>query len=274
QVIQSSFGPLEMTFRDTKKIPTSAAYFGANFNFSHRLPDSSPFSFVGDAGLYIRGNEDSRLADLKNKEWQWFRAGLGFRFAKGQNLFETRLKWEIFDYELTNHVTSVGPEITYLRALNPSFHLISQLSLDFRNYQRNPDRDGHYGQLAQYGRVFFGEESHSLTFGVAYLWGRPKLDTLGHDGWAVPLRLTLRPHEKWEISPHVSFITEKYKGPAIILDVRDRKDKKYRLGVDTVYKLTDQFNVEFSYGFNRDDSNSPLYEFDQHTVSLGVSWGF
>jgi hypothetical protein len=45
---------------DTKKIGAMGAYFGANLNLSHRLSESSPWSFVGDSGFYIRGNGVSR----------------------------------------------------------------------------------------------------------------------------------------------------------------------------------------------------------------------
>jgi hypothetical protein len=269
-----NLGGALLTVRDTKKIGTVGGYFGASFNLSRRLAGSSPWSFVGDAGLYIRGNEDSDLDDIKNSEWQWVRAAAGLRYAKGRNLFEFRIKGEVFDYELTNHVASWGPELTYLRAVTPAFHLISQLAADWRNYQRNPDRDGHYGQLAQYGRYFFGDSTHSITFGLAYLWGRPELNGLGHNGWSVPVRLTLRPDETWEISPHASITAEYYKDRAVFLDRSDRKDKKFRTGVDVIYKLTDQWRLEFNYSYNRDNSNSPLYDYAQHVVGLGMSWGF
>jgi hypothetical protein len=258
----------------TKKVGTMAGYFGANFNMAHRLADASPWSFVGDAGLYIRGNEDSDLDDIKSSEWQWFRLGAGLRYAKGQNLFEFRVKGEVFDYELTNHVTAFGPEFTYLRAVTPTFHLISQLSLDWRNYQRNPQRDGNYGQLAQYGRFFFGDNTNSITFGLAYLWGRPNENNFGYSGFSVPVRLTIRPNDIWEISPHVAYTAENYRGPALFIENHDRKDKKFRSGVDVIYKLTDQWRIELNYSYNRADSNSPFYDYSQHVVGLGMSWGF
>jgi hypothetical protein len=257
-----------------KKISTAGAYFGANFNMSHRLASDSHWSFVGDAGLYVRGNEDSDLSDIKTSEWQWFRLGAGFRYAYGQNLFEIRLKGEVFDYEFTNHVTSWGPELTYLRAATPTVHLITQLSADWRDYQRSPGRDGSYGQVGEYGRFFFGDQGHSLTIGAAYLWGRPKTDSLGYDGWSAITRLTFRPNETWEISPFASFTQEKYDGPAIILDREDREDKKFRSGIDVIYKISEAWNIEFNYSYNRDNSNSPFYDYSQHTVSLGASWGF
>ncbi|MDR1084284.1 MAG: tetratricopeptide repeat protein, partial [Deltaproteobacteria bacterium] len=152
-------GGWRLVVDDTKRIGTFGGYFGANFNLSRRFSDSSPWSLVADSGLYIRGNEDSDLDDIKSSEWQWFRAGAGLRYAQGRNLFEFRVKGEVFDYEFTNHVYAWGPELTYLRAVTPTFHLISQLSVDWREYQRNPGRDGHYGQLAQYGRFFFGDNT-------------------------------------------------------------------------------------------------------------------
>jgi hypothetical protein len=271
-----NFGGFEglLIIGDTEKISTFGAYFGADFNFSHRLGADSPWSVVGDAGLYVRGNEDSDLDDIRSSEWQWFRAGAGVRYVKGQNLFDVRLKWEVFDYELTNHVTSWGPELTYLRALTPKVHLISQLSADWRDYQRNHDRDGSYGQFGQYARFFFSERGHSLTVGAAYQWGRPRVDELGHDAWSLVSRLTVRPNESWEISPFASFTSEYYKGPAFPLERDDRRDKKFRSGIDVVYKLTESLNLEFNYSYNRDSSNSPLHDYDQHVVSSGLSWGF
>jgi tetratricopeptide (TPR) repeat protein len=262
-----------ITFNDTKKIPTAGAYFGANFNIAHRL-GAGPLSFVADSGLYIRYNENSRLDVVKNREWQFFRVGGGLRYAKGQNLFEARLKWEIFDYELSNRVVSYGPELTYLRAVGPKVHLITQAVADFRHYQRSPDRDGSYGQLAQYGRYFFGEKKHSVTVGGAYLWGRPKNHDLGYDGWSAMTRFTFRPFESWELSPFVSYIRENYKAPVFFWDKRDRRDKKIRVGLDAIYKINESWQVEFNVGYNRAKSTSPLYEYSQRVVSLGMSWGF
>ncbi|MDR1085366.1 MAG: surface lipoprotein assembly modifier, partial [Deltaproteobacteria bacterium] len=196
------------------------------------------------------------------------------RYAQGRNLFEFRVKGEVFDYEFTNHVYAWGPELTYLRAVTPAFHLISQLSVDWREYQRNPGRDGHYGQLAQYGRFFFGDNTHSLTVGLAYLWGRPEMNSLGHWGWSVPVRMTVRPGGAWEVSPHAGITAEYYKGPAVILDREARRDIRIRSGVDVTYKLTERWRIEFNYSYNRDNSNSAFYDYAQHVVGLGMSWGF
>ncbi|MDR2140267.1 MAG: surface lipoprotein assembly modifier [Deltaproteobacteria bacterium] len=269
-----NIGGFVATIKDTKRIPTMGGYFGANFNISHRLGEGGPWSLVGDSGLYIRGNEDSDLNDIKSSEWQWFRVGGGLRYAKGQNLFEFRIKGEFFDYELTNRVISWGPELIYLRAVTPKFHLISQFSLDYRDYQRSPDRDGDYGQIYQNARLFFGDNTNSLTFGVGYLWGRPKLDSLGYYGVSIPLRLTLRLTENWELSPHFTYIQEKYRGRGIFIDKDDRQDKKIRSGLDVFYKINDRLRVEFNFSYNRADSNSVFYEYVQHSLSLGLSWGF
>ncbi|MDR2141592.1 MAG: surface lipoprotein assembly modifier [Deltaproteobacteria bacterium] len=272
-LVLSIFG-LSIPLEGTKRISTMGGYFGANFNISHRLSEISPWSLVGDSGLYIRGNEDSDLNDIKSSEWQWFRVGGGLRYAKGQNLFEFRIKGEFFDYELTNRVISWGPELIYLRAVTPKFHLISQFSLDYRDYQRSPERDGDYGQIYQNARFFFGDNTNSLTFGVGYLWGRPKLDNLEYYGFSIPLRLTLRLTEDWELSPHLNYIHEKYRGKGIIFDLEDRRDKKIRSGLDVIYKINDRLRVEFNYSFNRSDSNSAFYDYAQHSMSLGLSWGF
>jgi tetratricopeptide (TPR) repeat protein len=268
------FGQYRFLIPEAKKIGTAAAYFGADFNIARRLSEVGRWSLVGDARFYLRGNENSDLDDIKSSEWQWFRLGGGVRYADGQNLAELRIRGEVFDYELTNHVSSWGPELLYLRAVTPATHLISQVSLDRRNYQRNHDRDGTYGQAAEYLRYFFGENSHSITLGAGFLWGLPKFDRFKYNGWFIPLRLIFKPHEKWEISPNFNYIEEKYQLPGTVLETTDRRDKKFRTGLDLVCKLTESFSLELNYSYNRNDSSSALYDYDQHTVGLGVAWGF
>jgi maltoporin len=151
---------------------------------------------------------------------------------------------------------------------------MTQLSLDRRDYQRNPDRNGTYGQLGQYGRLFFGENNHSLTIGGGYHFGRAKFDRFAYSGYFIPLHLTFNVGEKWELTPSLSYMVENYKLPATVLESEDRKDKKIRAGLDIAYKLTETLQVELNYGYNNTDSNRPLYEYVQHVVGLGLAWGF
>jgi hypothetical protein len=269
-----TLGYFPITVPDAKKIGSTAAYFSSNFNINHRLTEEGNWNLVADAGLYLRGNENSDLKNIKSSEWQWFRLGAGIRYVGGSNLVELRFKGEVFDYELTNHVWSWGPELLYLKALNAQFHLISQLSADRRDYQRNHNRDGTYGQFSQYGRWFFGENNHYLTVGGGFLFGRPKLDRFKYNGWIVPLRLTVNLSEKWEITPNLNYIVEKYKQSATVLEREDRKDKKIRAGLDLTYKVSDAWQIELNYSYNNSNSNSPLYDYVQHVVGLGLAWGF
>lgn len=268
------FGQYRFLIPEAKKIGTAAAYFGADFNVARRLSGAGRWSLVGDARLYLRGNENSDLGGIKSSEWQWVRLGGGIRYADGRNLAELRIRGEVFDYELTNHVSSWGPELLYLRTATPAVHLISQVSLDRRNYQRSHGRDGTYGQAAEHLRYFFGENNHSITLGAGFLWGLPESDRFRYNGWFIPLRLIFKPHEKWEISPSFNYIEEKYRLPGTVVETADRRDKKFRTGLDLVCRLTESLSLELNYSYNRNDSSSALYDYDQHTVGLGLAWGF
>lgn len=40
------------------------------------------------------------------------------------------------------------------------------------------------------------------------------------------------------------------------------------------WQVSPSFSVDMSYQFSRNDSTSPVYEYDQHLVSSGVTWKF
>jgi len=269
-----SLGNMVVTVPGAAKRETLAAYFGANFDLQHRLDETGPWVAVADARLFVRGNGNSALGELKAREWQWGRLGGGLRYAQDDNFFEVRLKGEIFNYEFNNSVVATGPELTYIRAVTPNLHLVSQAWIDWRNYTQDSTRNGFYGQAGEFVRVFFGERRHSFLVGGKYVGGSAVNPRFSYNGWEATTRLGLGLTRKVEVSPHVSFTQEHYRRPATVLESRNRKDGRLRAGVDVIYRLSDAWSLEANYMYVNNRSRSALYRYNQHVIGCGMSWGF
>ena len=101
--------------------------------------------------------------------------------------------------------------------------------------------------------------------------------------WAEELRkkvcLKWREYENklpkgFELAPFVSFENDWYNGPATALETSNRLDQKWRTGAALTWHITDAWSVETSYQYTHNNSESPLYRYDQSLVSLGVAWSF
>ncbi len=77
-----------------------------------------------------------------------------------------------------------------------------------------------------------------------------------------------------ELSPFVNYTRENYDGPATALETSAKRNRITRAGLSATYYLTDSWSIEGSYQYTRSDSNSSLYDYNQHVVSLGAAWSF
>ncbi|MDR0881195.1 MAG: surface lipoprotein assembly modifier [Candidatus Adiutrix sp.] len=271
---EMQLGSWQVNIPDAKKISTAAAYFGANFDILKPL-DQSPWALVADAGLMWRGSANSDLSSSHSREWQFLRLAGGLRRVGERDLLDLRLKAEIFDYELTNNVVAVGPELFWLHALTPAWQVATSLGLEQRVYQRSSNRNGLYGQAMETVRFFFGDQGrHNVALGAGFIWGAPSEKNYQYTGWTAPLRLSLGLTDRLNLSPNLSYTQEFYRGPATALETKDRQDDRYRAGLDASYRLTESLTLEGSYAYTHNNSESPLYTYDQHLVSLGLAWGF
>lgn len=269
-----SLGSLTVTVPGSKAVSTMAAYLGANVDFLHRLGDNSPWAVVADAKLFARGNENRDFAANNTREWQWGRIGAGVRHVRGKNFFEARFKAEIFDYQLTNNISALGPELTYIRALTKDLHWISQASGDIRIFKRDPDRNSFLANAGQYLRVFFGDGKYSIMFGGRYIGNYARLRLPSYQGFELMARLNAAVTPKFQISPHVSFTRELYRRPATAMDAAMRRDNRCRLGIDLSYRVTERFSLEGNFQYVKNNSNGFLNSYTQRVAGGGVAWSF
>lgn len=264
----------KVSVKDAKKRESFAAYAGANLDLGYRLNDRGSVWAVGDLSFFWRGNENSHLDKLNSREWQSGRAALGLRLLNDSNMFDLRLKNEVFDYEFYSHISALGPELRYIHAALPWLHLITAANLDWRDYSRSRQRNGIYGSIGEYARFFFGDAKHEFLIGASYLNGGADEKDFRYDGWQGSARFSFNLTYDFTASPFVSFGQEFYKGPATTLETKDREDERWRTGLDLSYAINESWSIEASYAYTDNRSESELYTYDQHVVSMGVAWKF
>lgn len=251
------------------------AYFGADLDFGWRPWRDAGWWLVGDLKGFWRGYENADLhTPLHASESQWGRAALGLRHVGGKTLLDVRFKTEIFDYEFLQSVLAMGPELHFVYSATDWLNLTTAAGWDSRIYSDSPTRNGGYAWAGEYLTFFFGESRHELTIGARALWGRANLDRLSYEGFEASARLNFKLPYRVEISPFASLAQEFYHGPATALEIDNRWDSRWRVGVSAHWHFTERWSLEATYMYSDNWSSSPLYDYDQHLVSMGVAWEF
>ena len=267
-------GAWRVTLDNAEAKGSLGAYLGADLDLGKRFFRDSPWWLVGDVQGFWRGHAESDLNRTHSRESQWGRAAAGLRHLSSSTLTEMRMKAEIFDYELYQHVAAYGPEGTLLWAATPSMHLILKAGLEGRKYTSNHLRDGIYGFAGLYSRIFFGADNHELLFGGRYLGANADKNDYGYNGWEGTVRFLFKLPHGFELAPFVSYTQEFYKGPATALEEEKRHDNRLRAGLGLTYRINDAWSVEIGYQYSRNHSTSALYCYDQHFVNTGIVWSF
>lgn len=253
---------------------TMGAYLGGDVNVAWKVDRDSPWWLVADAQGYGRYNINSELDNIHNRYSEWGRFAFGMRRLTPETLLDMRFKGEIFDYEFYQNVKAAGPEVTWLWAVAPSVHLITRANIDRRAYSDDTNRNGYYGSIGQFARVYFGQENHEVLAGLAYTGADASHHAYGYNGWEGHFRLNIKLPNRFELSPFVMYSREWYKGPATALETKKRDDEKTRIGATLTYRITDDWSAELMYQHIDTKSTSALYKYDQDLVTLGVAWNF
>ena len=260
---------------DAKNKESFGAYFGADLDIGWQPWRDSGWWLVGDLRGFWRGFENPSLHDdLNARESQWGRGALGIRHVGGKTLADLRFKFEIFDYEFLQSVMAMGPELTFVYALTPSWSLITAAGWDSRIYSDSADRNGGYGWAGQYVSFFFGEARHEFNLGGRVLWGAANVDDYSYEGFEGSARLRFKLPRGFELAPFASLTQEFYHGPATALETRKRWDSRWRLGAALTWHINDAWSIEAMYQYSNNESSSQLYDYRQHLVTTGVAWSF
>ena len=259
---------------DVDSKETFGGYLGANVDLGWRMEPDGAWWLVGDAQAFLRGNTNPDLHDTRTRESQWGRAAVGLRRLGSETLFDIRAKAEIFDYEFYQNISALGPEAVFLWAATPTVHLITRGGIDKRIYSRDSERNGAYYWAGEYLRLFMGERNHEMVIGARYLGGAADRNDYSYNGWEGSLRFNFKLPYEFEFGPFVSFTQEFYDGPATIIENNDRQDDRWRVGTGLTYHINESWDAEALYQYTHNDSTSPLYDYDQHLVTMGLAWKF
>ena len=271
---QLNLGTWRVDLGNGKSTASLGAYLGADLELGKRFYRDSPWWLVADAKAQARVHASSSLHDLHGQEALWGRAAIGLRHLGTSSIAEARLKAEIFDYEFYQHVIACGPESTVVWAVASDLHLIGKAGLEWREYSRNRWRNGLFGFGGLYIRGFLGAGNHELLVGGRYFGAGAKERFFRYNGWEGTARLLLKLPYGFELAPFASFTQEYYKGPATILESKDRQDDRFRTGLGLVYRINDTWAIESAYHYTHNASSSALYTYDQHFMNLGIVWDF
>ena len=267
-------GDWDVQLSDGEGKPSGGAYVRANVDMSYQMSAFGPWWFVGDFGAFWRGNFNEDLNDIDSRTSQWGRVAAGLRYLDGRNTFDIRLKGEIYDYDFENNVTAAGVELRYARVIRPRFYLITDAAFERREYSGSDDRDGNFGRVGAYGRFILGDSGHEFLIGGGYLSASANNNNYGYDGWHALARFSFKLPNGLLISPLVSFSQESYGGPATALETENRRDDRWRMGVELAYALSSAWIIEAAYYYTNVSSTSGLHTFDQHVINLGVARTF
>ncbi|MDR1966144.1 MAG: surface lipoprotein assembly modifier [Synergistaceae bacterium] len=241
---------------------------------AYRTSRSGPWWAVGDAHFYSRLLGSSGLRALDRDHSQWYRLAGGIRHSSPTSLFDLRVKGEIFDYDFYDTVYSFGPELTYTKMFSNSFQLVTRAGIERRDYVRAPDNDGTYGYAGEYARFVFGPMANEFIIGGRVLWADAETDRSSYDGWEISAVARFKLKNRWEFSPSLSYVEERYDAPATILELDGRRDRRFCAGLNALYRINERWSAEMDYSYTENSSNSPLYEYDRHLITLGVVWSF
>ncbi len=269
-----TFEKRSITLSDGKAQDTFSAYVGASLDVSHQVSEYSPWRIVGNVDTLLRYNANEKLYDMHLSSSEWVSAAVGVRYLGTQSLFEVKARAQIFDYAFEQSVFALGAESNFVYAVSPHIHLITSASINNRSYTEDHSNNGWYLSMGQYVRYNI-DTKNNIIFGGRYIGGFAQEKDYTYNGFEASLRFNfVLPYHDIKISPFFSYSGEYYNGVATRYDTDLRQDYRIRTGVAVTVPLTDAWNLELSYQYNNNISNSPLYDYHQHVTNVGVSWEF
>ncbi len=273
-------GSWSLNLTDAKAVETAAFYFGSKVDMGYRLGEKSPWWLVGDLSFFARYNTNNDLDELNLRSSEWGTSSVGFRHVGSKTMLDLRIKGEIFDYDFDQNIAAYGPKATFLFAPTSQIHLITQASYDRRNYSKNDAYDGSYLSAEQYARFFFGD-GHNATIGGRYFTNTADNENYSYDGYEASLSLSFdipqsisSSKKPINIAPSISYLSQEYDGPATVFEAIKREDERLRVGLGFTLPITDDWDFELKYQYSKNNSNSELYDYDQHSLMTGFAYHF
>ena len=122
------------------------------------------------------------------------------------------------------------------------------------------------------------KNANSIMAGARAIGAGTREDLYSYDGWEGMVRLNLSPIERLDIAPFVGYREQYYHDPATTLSYvmgeDNRFDQTWMTGVFLTWHWTEHLATEVGWQYNKNNSNSEFYQYDQHQINLGMVYTF
>lgn len=268
--VQLGYWPLKLESSAVQQ-ESWGAYTSANLDVARQIGKSA-WWLAGDLGVYRKGYFKSLGS---SRELFWGRAALGLRRIGSRSLFDLRVKNDLVDYIGDGQTAqSSGPELLFAWVLQPNVHLLTRGALERRDYNLNNGRQGWYSWGGEYLRILFGTDNHEIMLGGRYTIGDAKRNDYSFTGWETSLNARFKLPLQCEFSPFIAYRQEIYNGPATALELKKRDDEQIRTGAALTWNISESLAAECMWQYTKNNSSSPIYQYDQQLVTTGLSWKF
>lgn len=259
-----------------KSTETQAYFTAIAVDMGYRLVEDGPWWWVGDVGGYQRWNTTAGI--LYNKSLTWGRAASGLRYLGAKGMWELRLKGEEIYQEHAKDpeqtVLTYGMELTAARSLTEKWHVFGRFGLEDRHFSESKLQNGQYWNVGGYTRYFFGEANHEITAGFQLSGGQAANSAYSYSAAEPSIRALIHlPYDTY-LTSHVLLRHEDYKGPATGLEVEERMDNHWRLGVGLGWDITESLALNVQYEYIKNYSNSEFYQYKQDLVTTSMAFKF
>ncbi len=261
--------PISLDAASTQK-EAFGAYVQGFTELGWRAYNTSPFWVVADATGYHKWSHNKAL----RRDISYGKTSLGVQYQTPKWQIDTRAKMETV---LLNNDTTVnisGAQSELVVAISPQTQLLGKINMEYREDLDTPKRSGTYWAAGPYMRWFTPDATISFTLG-AKAYGGQALDKrysmLGVEPTAMAMALS--PWGTYFIGS-ISWRNEQYEGPATYFDQSKRVDQQVRTGLFALHPITESISVECGWQYTDNISNSDLYTYDQHLITVGITYAF
>ena len=261
--------PLTLNSRDTAE-EALGMFLTAGLDLAWRPNLDTDWWLIADVAGYQRWNFEA----APRRDITYGRGALGLRHFSGAHLFEVRGKAETI---LENEDTSLnifGGEINWVAAVSPNLHNVARAGLEYRHDYQVSEREGAYFYLSEHLRWFFGEAGHSLTGGLKLYGADAREARFRYIGLEPSLNAHIILPADFSLNAGLAWREESYDAPGTALETADRLDRQWRVSAFVDKKINESLNVYAGWQYVDNWSESDIYKYDQHQITVGMMFSF
>ncbi|MDL2290686.1 tetratricopeptide repeat protein [Desulfovibrio sp. OttesenSCG-928-F20] len=254
----------------SKATEASGGYLHGAVDVAWRANNESPWWVVGDATGYQRWYD----SDNPQRDLTFGRAAAGLRYLRDNTLAEIRLKTDSLLINGIQAVNLYGAEGMFIQSLRHDLQLMLRGGVEHREDLDLKDKNGTYAWGGPYGRWFFGDANHNILFGAKFYGAATEKKQWDFTGFEPGVNVFLYLPFETELILSGAWHHEQYHGPATIFDGSDRVDRQWRVAALGIKKLAEYLQLEVGWQYTDNKSNSDLYTYDQHMLTVGIALSF